>query len=361
MQGYDLQEVVGRFGIMEEGKAAIMPYGNGHINDTYLVQTGSAKYILQRINHNVFKKPEQVMANIVLVTEHLQKKIIEKGGNPVRETLKFLKTVDGQDYYKTENGNYFRMYIYVDDVSTYQMAEKPEHLYNAARTFGRFQNDLADFPADTLGETIPNFHNTKARFENLRLAIQEDVKGRKNEVGSEIQFALQREKELGVIVDAIEAGEIPLRVTHNDTKINNILFDHQTDEGICVIDLDTVMPGSVLYDFGESIRTGASTALEDETNLDKVECSLALFEAFTQGFLEELGSGMTEKEIALLPFAVKLMTYENGIRFLTDYLSGDVYFKIHRPKHNLDRCRMQFKLVEDIESKMERMKEIVGR
>ncbi|GHV44923.1 mucin desulfatase [Clostridia bacterium] len=352
----NLNEVIAQFSVGTD----VAPYGEGHINDTYLARVAPDKYILQRINHNVFKEPERLMENIVAVTEHLRGKIAARGGDPERETLTVIKTNDGADFYRSADGDYFRMYIFLDDTDTYQTVERPEQLYNAARAFGRFQNDLADFPAERLFESIPSFHNTVVRFENLLKAIETDKVGRKREVDAEIAFALAREADTAVIVEAIVRGEVPLRVTHNDTKINNVLFDKATGEGICVIDLDTVMPGSLLYDFGEAIRTGASMAVEDETDLSKVGCNLELFEAFARGFLEEVGGGLTPKELELLPFAVKLMTYENGIRFLTDYLEGDTYFKIHRPGHNLDRCRAQFRLVEDIESKMERMREIIG-
>ena len=357
MTEYNLTEVCKKFNMT----ATTAPYGEGHINDTYLAQTAAGKYILQRINHNIFKEPEKLMQNIVLVTEHLRKKIILKGGCPDRETLTVIKTLNGNDFYQDASGNYFRMYIFIDDTNTYQTVGKPEQFYNAARAFGRFQNELADFPADTLYETIPNFHNTKVRFENLLQAIKDNKAGRKSEIEAEIEFALKKEKDTLAIDDVIGRNEIPTRVTHNDTKLNNVLFDKETDEGVCVIDLDTVMPGSLLYDFGDSIRFGASTATEDEKDLSKVLCNLELFNAFTKGFLEEMGSSITQKEIELLPFSAKLMTYECGIRFLTDYLNGDTYFKIHRPEHNLDRCRTQFKLVADIENKMEQMKEIVDK
>ena len=350
-----MNEILSKFDI----KTDTAPYGEGHINDTYLSQFVPAKYILQRINHTIFKDPESLMKNIAAVTEYLRGKIAARGGDPDRETLTVIKTLDGKDFYRAADGNYYRLYIFVDDTNTYQTVERPLQFYHSARAFGRFQKDLADFPADKLHETIPDFHNTKVRFENFRQAVREDKAGRKKEVEAEIRFALEREKDAGIVVDALQNGELPLRVTHNDTKLNNVLFDKASDEGLCVIDLDTVMPGSLLYDFGDSIRFGASTAAEDEKDLSKVECSLKLFEAFTKGFLEELGGSITEKERELLPFSAKLLTYECGIRFLTDYLNGDVYFKIHRPEHNLDRCRTQFKLVSDMEGKMEQMKRIV--
>ena len=356
MQNYDLSLVLSKFNI----NAVTSPYGEGHINDTYLAQAESSKYILQRINHGIFKEPEKLMQNIVSVTEHLRGKITTRGGNPVRETLTVLKTLDGKDYCKDDNGNYFRMYIFVEDTNTYQAVDSPRQLYNSARAFGRFQNDLADFPANTLHETILNFHNTGSRFNDFLASVKNDKAGKKSKVEAEINFAVERERNTSIIVDALKNDEIPLRVTHNDTKLNNVLFDSTTDEGICVIDLDTVMPGSLLYDFGDSIRFGASTAAEDEKDLSKVECSMELFEAFTKGFLEELGS-ITANELELLPFGAKMMTYECGIRFLADYLDGDTYFKTHYPEQNLDRCRTQFKLVADMENKMEQMKGVVRK
>lgn len=353
----DLRKVLFKFNI----DVNAVPYGEGHINDTYFAQVEGDRYILQRINTNVFREPERVMENIVAITKHLRGKIVDRGGDPNRETLTFVKTIDKNTFCRAEDGNYFRMYRFVEDTVSYQSVKNAELFYNSAKAFGRFQNDLADFPAEELFETIPNFHDTRIRFDNLLKAIEENSACRKDEVGAEIEFALSRQKYTGVVVDAIAAGEVPLRVTHNDTKLNNVLFDKRTDEGICVIDLDTVMPGSLLYDFGDSIRFGASTAAEDEKDLDKVQCDLTLFEAFTKGFLEELKGVITPKEVELLAFSAILMTYECGIRFLTDYLNGDTYFKIHYPTQNLDRCRTQFKLVADMEKKMEQMNEIVKK
>jgi Ser/Thr protein kinase RdoA (MazF antagonist) len=301
------------------------------------------------------------MSNIVLVTEHLRKKIIENGGDPERETLTVMPTITGKSYYKTKNGYYFRMYIFIEGATTYQIVEQPEHFYNAAKSFGLFQKLLADFPAEKLYETIADFHNTKVRFENLKIAIKNDKVGRLKEVEAEIKFAYEREKDISIIIDAISAGKVPLRVTHNDTKYNNVMIDDLTGKGVCVIDLDTVMPGSLLYDYGDSLRFGTNPSEEDEKDLSKVYSDINLFEYFTKGYLEELKDTLTETEIELLPFSAKLMTFECGIRFLTDYLNGDTYFKIHRPEQNLDRCRTQFKLVADMEEKMEKMTEIVRK
>ncbi|MBQ4516297.1 MAG: aminoglycoside phosphotransferase family protein, partial [Clostridia bacterium] len=250
---------------------------------------------------------------------------------------------------------------YIEDSVAYQQVENKEQFYHAAKAFGKFQNQLAGFDASRLNETIPDFHNTRARFAQLKEAIKNDNAGRLKEVQAEVDFALARENMVGIVVDAIDKGEIPLRVTHNDTKLNNVLFDNKTDEAVCVIDLDTVMPGSMLYDYGDSIRFGASSGPEDEKDLDKIYCDLELFDAYTKGFLEELSDSITEKELDLLPFSARLMTYECGIRFLADYLNGDTYFKIHYPEQNLDRCRTQFKLVADMEAKDAQMIEIVNK
>ena len=352
---YDFQEILTHFNI------GVMPssYGNGHINDTFIVHS-KPDYILQRINKTVFNSPEDVMENIQGVTSYLREKIIAAGGDPDRETLTLIETKEGLPYYKNENGDYFRMYKFITGATSYDLVENPEQLYHAARAFGKFQNLLADYPAEKLHETIVNFHNTKVRFQNFVKAVNEDAAGRAKDVKEEIQFVLDREADCSVVVDAIAEGKIPLRVTHNDTKLNNVMLDNVTGEGICVIDLDTVMPGSLLYDYGDALRFGGSSGAEDEKDLSKIWFDMEKFEAFTKGFLEELTS-ITDEELALLPFSIKLMTLECGSRFLADYLAGDVYFKTHYPEHNLDRCRTQFKLVAEIEAKMDEMNAIVRR
>ena len=352
---YDIKQILSQFNIDVDAQL----YGEGHINTTYLAEIAPDKYILQKINTNIFTDPDGLMKNIAEVTSFLRKSIIANGGDPNRETLNLIKTKDGKDYYKTEDGSCFRLYTYVENTVTYQTVEKKEQFYNAAKAFGKFQRQLADFPADTLTETIKDFHNTRKRFADFKAAVAEDKMGRKASVQKEIDFVLARENDCGIVVDALNSGELPVRVTHNDTKLNNVLFDADTDEAICVIDLDTVMPGSLLYDYGDSIRFGASSGAEDEPDLNKIWCDMELFRAYTKGYLEAIGDSITEKEIELLPFSAKLMTYECGMRFLTDYLNGDTYFKIHRPNHNLDRARTQFKLVADMEKKMDEMKKIV--
>ena len=353
MSQIDLNEVLDKFNI----KSRIEVYGNGHINDTYLTNTPT--FILQRINTNVFKDPEAVMDNIERVTEFLKKKIKAEGGDPTRETMSVIKTADGKCCYKCDDDNVFRVYDFVTNTKTIENDTSPKTLFNAGQGFGKFQRLLDDFPADTLHETIVDFHNTPKRVEALKTAIAEDKAGRASSVQTEIEFALKNADFADVVVKGIENGSIPLRVTHNDTKINNILFDADTDEAVCVIDLDTVMPGSALYDFGDALRMGGSTAAEDETDLSIVNFDCKAFESFAKGYCSEMLPKLTEAEIELLPFSVKLLTYECGIRFLTDYLNGDTYFKIHRQHHNLDRARNQFKLVADLSSKEAELKEIL--
>ncbi len=350
----------------EGGAVEHAPYGNGHINDTFLVvcETGEGRrkrYILQRMNRSIFKMPQQLMENVVNVTEYLRGMIARRGGDPDRETLNVVKTKDGSNYYLDGQGDYWRMFLFVEQTVCLEKVESAKDFYDSAVAFGNFQKMLSDYPAQTLHETIPNFHNTPSRFSDFRRAVREDKMGRAAQAKEEIEFALAREKDTRVLTDMLKAGELPLRVTHNDTKLNNILFDADTKKAICIIDLDTVMPGLSHYDFGDSIRFGASTGAEDEKDLDKIEMDLSLFEAFTKGYLEGCGGSLTEKEIEMLPMGAKLMTYECGIRFLADFLEGDTYFKIHRDGHNLDRARTQFKLVKDMEDKWADMAAIVEK
>ncbi|MEG0771496.1 MAG: phosphotransferase, partial [Clostridia bacterium] len=277
------------------------------------------------------------------------------------EALTIIKTTDDQLFYVDEDKKYWRMYIFVDDAISYQTVDKPEHFYCSGKAFGKFQNYLSEFDATKLYVTIENFHNTPVRYENLQKAIKADVVGRVKDVKEEIDFCVNRLEDIKYLQGLLDDKKLPLRVTHNDTKLNNIMIDGVTGEGLCVIDLDTVMPGLAGYDFGDSIRFGANTAAEDEKDLSKVSLSLDLFEVFAKGYLSELASSLTPLEIETLPFAAKIMTLECGLRFLTDYISGDVYFKIHRENHNLDRCRTQFKLVQDMEAKMDAMNDIIKK
>jgi Ser/Thr protein kinase RdoA (MazF antagonist) len=321
---YDFKNIVSHFAF--EGEfAEVNPHGFGHINDTFAVYFKMAdgrthRYILQRINHNTFKQPEDLMENVEMVTRHLRKKIIAAGGDPERETLNIIPAVDGKSFYKDEVGNYWRGYIFIEGAQTYQVVENLNHLYNAGKAFGKFQMLLGDFPGEKLHETIPNFHNTKMRFENFVEAVNKDVMNRAKNVKPEIDFALKRADDALVLLNLLEQGKLPLRVTHNDTKFNNVMIDDKTGEGICVIDLDTVMPGLSLYDFGDSIRSGANPAAEDEQDLSKVCMDLQLFESFAHGFIESAGRSLTALEIGYLPFSAKIMTFECGIRFLEDYL-----------------------------------------
>lgn len=355
-----MEAIVKHFQIEGEIKE-IVPYGSGHINDTYLVTMEDGKrYILQRMNTDIFQDADALMENVCGVTKFLREKIVARGGNPMRETLNVIPTKEGENYLRFE-GECYRIYVFVEGATSYDMVKDANDFYQSAVSFGRFQSLLADYPAKTLHETIPNFHNTVDRFRNLQKAVKEDVCKRAKDVQPEIAFAMEREQDTHAICDLLENGQMPLRVTHNDTKLNNIMIDNATGKGICVIDLDTVMPGSALYDFGDSIRFGANTGAEDERDLSKVSLDLNLFEVYVKGYLEGCGGSLTEKEIEMLPMGAKLMTLECGMRFLTDYLQGDTYFKIHRENHNLDRCRTQFALVADMEKKWSEMQAIVRK
>ena len=339
------------------------PYGHGHINDTFLLimKTGeeTQKYILQRMNHTIFPKPYEVMENILNVTSFLKEKIRDYGGEPQRETLNVVLGQDQKPYVVDEKGDYWRIFLFVGDSFCNEKAETPEDLYETGLAFGRFQSQLSDFDATILHETIEKFHDTYNRFLLFEKALEADVCNRAATVQKEIDFVMERKDLTSYFSDLIKTGELPIRVTHNDTKINNILMDNTTKKGICVIDLDTVMPGLAMNDFGDIIRSGASTAAEDEVDLSKVSCDMELFGACAKGFVEGCNGRLTPLEIELLPMGAKMMTFECGIRFLTDYLNGDVYFKTSREHHNLDRCRTQFKLVKDMEDKWEQMTEIV--
>lgn len=364
-----IDEAVAAFGIADAINGTLVqqnPYGNGHINDTFLLRYETAdhsekKYILQRMNHDIFRNPPLLMENIVHVTDHLRGIIRSRGGDPERETLNVLKTRDGASFFRDSSGSYWRVFPFIERSVCLEKVRNAKDFYDSAVAFGSFQKMLADFPAGTLHETIPNFHNTSSRFRDFRAAVQNGDRERAALARTEITFALDRESETAVLTALLDAGALPLRVTHNDTKLNNILFDADTGKALCIIDLDTVMPGLSLYDFGDSIRFGASTGDEDEPDLDKVSLDLSLFEAFTKGYLEGCAGSLTAKEIEMLPMGAKLMTYECGIRFLADFLTGDTYFKVHRENHNLDRARTQFKLVADMEAKWDQMKAIVEK
>lgn len=349
----------------EGSVTAHIRYGHGHINDTFYVRTmaedGEHRYILQRMNQEVFKDPVSLMKNIVGVTSFLREQIIKEGGDPLRETLNVVPTKTGEEYFVDSDGNYWRAYLFISDATCYDAVEKPEDFYQSAKAFGRFQRQLSGYPAEELTETIPNFHNTPSRIEALKQAVKDDVCGRAASVKDEIQFVLDRAGEAGIAMDMVGDGRLPLRVTHNDTKLNNIMIDDATGEALCIIDLDTIMPGLSIFDYGDSIRFGANTAAEDEPDASKAKLSLPLFDIYTKGFLEGCKGSLTDAEVDMLPMGARIMTYECGTRFLTDYLQGDVYFKIARENHNLDRCHTQFALVEDMEKHWEEMKAIVEK
>lgn len=350
------REIAARFAV--NGRVAYCErYGSGHINETYLVETdGGARYILQKINDTVFRNVPALMENVSAVTRYLRAHTDDP-----RRAMHLVQTTEGADYLRDEAGGWWRMYDFIENSICLQAAETDEDFYQSAVAFGEFQRELSEFPAHTLHETIAKFHDTRNRYVQFREALNADPLGRAASVQTEIEFALAREKNAGELMRLLEAGELPLRVTHNDTKLNNVLLDRETRKPLCVIDLDTVMPGLAAFDFGDSIRFGASTAAEDETDLGKVEMSLELFETYARGFLEACGSALSPLEKATLPLGAKLMTLECGVRFLTDYLSGDTYFRIHRPNHNIDRCRTQFKLVSDMEKKQNEMRAVIEK
>ncbi len=343
-----------------------LPHGNGHIHETYAVwfETANGKkhrYILQRINDNVFKDPVAVMENIERVTQHLRRKIIAAGGDPQRETLNLVPATAGGFLHRSPNGGFWRAYTFIENAQTYDSLDNLQRVYHAAKCFGNFQKMLADFPVETLHETIPNFHHTPKRFEAFLRAVEQDSHNRAREVRDEINFIQARADETKILMDLLEQGKLPLRITHNDTKLNNVMIDDATGRGLCLIDLDTVMPGLSLYDFGDAIRAGAITAAEDEVDLNKVSLSLPIFEQIARGYLDSARDFLTSTEMDHLAFSAKLITLEQCIRFLGDYLSGDVYYRIHRPLHNLDRCRTQLKLIREIEKHADEMNRMVKR
>ena len=357
-----LTEVISAYDFPETLMGAVR-YGSGHINDTYCIvcqpQEGKAvRFILQGLSVAAFPRQDELMENFIGVTNHLRRKIEAAGGNVMRETLNLVPTRDGKPYYTDSTGRVWRLTNYVEETLCLQKAT-PELFEASARAFGGFQRLLADYPAETLHETIANFHDTEDRFAKFMAVLGKDKLGRAKDVQTEIRFAMERKADCSVAVKALREGILPLRVTHNDTKLNNVLIDENTLEGVCVIDLDTTMPGLSIYDFGDSIRFGANHSAEDEKDLSKVCFDLELYRRYTRGFLEGAKGGLTKAELEYLPWGAKLMTLECGIRFLTDYLDGDNYFHIQYPEQNLDRCRTQFKLVSDMEAQWEQMHNIV--
>jgi len=352
----DVNSIIRQFQVSGQYLAA-EPYGSGHINDTYCVtcdQGGArVRYILQRINHNIFKNPAALMENIQRVTAHIGGRLANRP-DASRRVLTVIPTRDGRPFHQDEQGNYWRTYIFIEKARTFDAVESSSQALEAAKAFGKFQKLLADLPSPRLNETIPDFHHTPKRFAALEKAIAADAVNRAALAKAEIDFALKHKPMAAVLLDA----GLPERVTHNDTKFNNVMLDDATGEGICVIDLDTVMPGLVLYDFGDMVRTTTSPAKEDERDLEKVQMQFPMFEALVRGYLGA-ADFLSPSEKQFLPCSGKLITFEIGIRFLADFLSGDTYFKVKRDGHNLDRCRTQFKLVESIEQQEEKMNKLV--
>ncbi len=336
----------------------------GHINETYTAtydQGGTqARYVLQKINQNVFKKPAEVMGNFMRVTRHIRHKLEQASATDItRRVLTVVPTRDGAPYYRDKEGDYWRSFVFIERVQTHETVETPRQAYQAARAFAEFQQQLVDLPDGRLHETIPDFHNTRKRFDALLAAVKADRYNRAQSASEEIEFALGQEKIVDVLLKALASGKIPERITHNDTKFNNVMLDTATGEAMCVVDLDTVMPGCVLYDFGDMVRTTTSPTLEDETDLSKVNMRMTMFKELARGYLAAAGSFLTKAERSHIAFSGRLITFTIGIRFLTDYLGGDTYFRVHRPGHNLDRARAQFKLVQSIERQEEAMQKYV--
>ena len=356
----DYPEILNEF-VLPEGERTAVPFGNGHINNTYLVRIAGDReqYILQRINSYVFKKPREVMENMQHVTEYLRDVIRREGGDPARETLRLMPARSGECWAEDAEGEVWRVLLFVPDTESPQLPDDLGVLEECGRAFGCFTRRLEDFPAASLHETIVDFHNTPVRLRQLEDAAARDPLGRLKDVAEEMAFARERETETRILTDAYAAGKLPLRVTHNDTKVNNVLLDKKTGKAICVVDLDTVMPGLLAYDFGDAIRVGACSAEEDERDLSRVRLELPKYRAFAKGFLSEMKGKLTQDELLSLEAGARLMTLENGLRFLADHLNGDVYFRIHRPGQNLDRARAQFALLEDMEKHREETTEIL--
>lgn len=340
-----LKTIVYQF--VDDGITKIERYGNGHINDTYKVSGLNRSYLLQRINSNLFKDVPGLMNNINLVTSYLRENVIKEGGNPDKEVITLIKTKENKNFY-FDGFNYFRLYLFIENSISFDLAPNNNVFYDSAKAFGKFNRLLNGFDASLLIDVLPNFHNTISRYNDFIYSIENAKSERLKNAAKEIEFAKNLNKIQYLIMDELNNKTIPLRVTHNDTKLNNILFDKDTFEPLAVVDLDTIMKGSLLFDFGDSIRFGASTALEDEEDLTKVHFSRELYEIYKSGFLEETNNIITTREKELLPISAIVLTYECGIRFLTDFLNNDVYFKVHKENHNLIRCRTQFKLVEEM-------------
>jgi aminoglycoside phosphotransferase (APT) family kinase protein len=361
---FDPRAVLRHFQVRGEFVSAA-PHGNGHINDTYAVvlrqDGGCVRYTLQRINRRIFTRIEPLMRNIERVCAHVRTKLVEEGAEEIdRRTLTLVPAHDGRAWHADADGNHWRLYLFIEHASTVERDISTLQAREAGRAFGRFQRQLADLPPPALETTIPEFHHTRRRFEALRAAIEADPRNRAAGAQPEIEFVLAREAMVDVLFEARATGRIPERVTHNDAKLNNVLLDDATSEGLCVIDLDTVMPGVLLFDFGDLCRTATRPTAGDETDLARVELRMDLFEALVQGYLSMIGDRLVPAERDLLAHSAALITLETGIRFLTDYLEGDRYFKTGRPAHNLDRCRVQFKMVDSFERHRAAMERFVA-
>ncbi len=337
----------------------------GHINETYTATYDQGgilvRYIHQKINQAVFRDPVAVMDNIMRVTGHIWKKLSDQGAREMtRKVLTVVPTLDGQPFFRDGGDDYWRTFVFVEKVQSFEAVQSPIQAYEAGKAFGTFQSLLADIGGKRLYETIPEFHNTRKRFDALEQAIAEDRCNRAKSAKTEIDFALKQEPWIGTLLDAHARGEIPERVTHNDTKFNNVMLDWETGHAMCVVDLDTVMPGLVLYDFGDMVRTTTSPTVEDELDLTKVEMQMPMFESLARGYIDSTRDFLTPAEKSYLAFSGKLITFTIGIRFLTDYLVGDSYFRVHRPGHNLDRCRTQFRLVDSIARQEDAMQKFVN-
>lgn len=364
-KAYDLREIGSNFQIYGDFVSGAT-YGAGHINDTFAVtynQAGTpARFIHQRVNHQIFKDVPALMDNIHRITEHLRSKLAAQNSqNLSRQVMTLVLTKNDKSYHLDAEGNYWRTYLFIEKAHTYDIIRHEQQAFQAARVLGQFQRHLADLPPPRLHETIPNFHNTPARFTALEEAISRDTFNRAAKAREEIEFAFRFKSMVGRLTDLQRQGKLSERVTHNDTKINNFMLDDDTGEGMCLVDLDTVMPGLVLYDFGDMVRTAPNSAAEDETDLSKVFFRVPVYEALVQGYLSETREFLVPAELDNMAFSGQLITLEMGIRFLTDFLNGDVYYKVHREGHNLDRCRTQFKLVEEMEKLKEEMQKVVQR
>ena len=349
-----ISDIIRRFSPTADPSCTYQAYGSGHINDTFLVRTrGGQEYLLQRINHQVYPDVAGMMDNIRRVTEHLRRKLDEQHQDSLT-TLQIIPTHDGALFYQDDTG-YWRMMTFISDSVAYDVATSPELAHEAGRAFGQFQALLRDLPGPPLHEVIPDFHHMGHRLRQFDQALAADVAHRAASVANEIHFVRQRAEKMLSLYQLVATGDLPLRVTHNDTKLNNVLLDPLTHRARCVVDLDTVMPGSVLYDFGDAIRTTANTAAEDEPNLEKVQFSLAYYEAFARGYFSETRSFLTDTEIEHIPFSAQYMTFIMGLRMLTDYLAGDVYYKVHHAEHNIQRARAQFQLVSRMEAQYDEM------